>query len=326
MSEPPPEQRRLGRVGAWVCRAAAAALLLAASAWLAGARWWAADLLAAFAAQWALLSIAAAVFFAGWRRWDAAIICLAACAVALAPLRIGRTALAAGEPDVRLLIMNAFVDSSRPDGALERILESDADIVCVLEPPDSLLDAMRASSALHDRYPTLDIPERAGAGWRVVMSRWPMSRIRPSQDAPARSHGRSWRIDTPSGPLVASVIHPESPRSPARWRDGNADVRAAIGWVRTRLSEERAPIVLFGDLNSTPSGWRSRALFREAGLRRAKPLLRAVGTWPSAWSWPASLAIDDALVSERLEVVSWLTRRIPGSDHRAVEVGLRFVR
>lgn len=324
MSEPAPEVR-IGKphgVGAWVSRAVSAVVLAMAAAWLAGDRLWLADLAANFAAQWCVLGLVLAVWFAGWRRWGCVAACLLAAGLAFAPLRVGRIAPTGGTPDVRLLVVNTFVDSGRPDAAMELVLGSDADVLCVLEPSGALLDAMRASAELHERYPTLEIPDRAGAGWRVVMSRWPMTRLRQSRDDSITAHGKAWRIETPAGALVASVIHPESPRSAERWREGNGDVRTAIGWVNGRLAQENAPIVLFGDLNATPSGWRSRALFHEAGLRRAKPQWRARGTWPAAWSWPCAVAIDDALVSEGIGVTSWRAVRVGGSDHRAVEIGL----
>ena len=133
------------------------------------------------------------------------------------------------------------------------------------------------------------------------------------------------------------ALHPRSPRNVARWREGNATIEALAALSR-KLQSEHLPVVVLADRNSTPTGWRSREACSEGILRRAKPLLAFEGTYPDVVPldirtgrstglpgiWPASIAIDDALLSPGVDVLGWETRPRLQSEHRPVIIDLRI--
>jgi endonuclease/exonuclease/phosphatase family metal-dependent hydrolase len=147
-------------------------------------------------------------------------------------------------------------------------------------------------------------------------------------------------VERPSGRFGLIAVHPRSPRWQERWEEGNGVTEALIA-VALKLEGDGLPVVVLTDLNASPSGWRSRHVCSEAGLSRAKPLLVCDGTYPDVvpWDlrsrqktgiaarWPLSIAIDDALITEGIEVVGW---RVGSggeglhSEHRPVTVELRI--
>jgi len=303
------------------------ALLAPAGAWIIGDRAWALDIVANFALQIALAALMFGLWRLARRRWGQAAVALAAAALAFTPHPQGRADRAApGEgPEIELLVWNSHVDNVRAADAFRLILDSGADVVVLYESSDELLDLMRNSDALRTRYPESRIPTRAGAGFRVLLSAWPSRRVpRPREEAESGdpSHGRTWRIEHPEGAeFLVSMIHPASPRNPARWREGNDDVRRLIDAATGRLDLD-LPTIYAGDLNTTPTGARSRRMTRDAGLRRAMPWTTPAGTWPTRSFWPAQVAIDDAMLTPDVRVVRWEALAAHGSDHHPVRMTL----
>ncbi|MBL0921388.1 MAG: endonuclease/exonuclease/phosphatase family protein [Phycisphaerales bacterium] len=331
--------RRIAWGASW---AAALAALALCAAWLFSGSRWEVDLVANLTAQSALGAFGLAIWWLIRRRWARMGVALAALAlastgVAWAP-RAERGAIPSDPARlVRVLTMNAYAWSRNPAGLMSLLEATDADVVTILEPPLELVKGMRASPTLQAKFPHRHLPEHAEAGSRIMLSRWPAERLRrrslpPGTPEPAgdwRYHGRSWRIDAPS-PFVLSMIHPESPRTRVRWEQGNQDIDMLEHAMTHMIAPLGLPVVLAGDFNSTPTGWRSRELSRRTGLRRAKPWWAPVGTWP-AWSvWPARIAIDDVMVSPGVGVIAWELHTPPpegrkgvrSSDHVPVKVRL----
>ncbi|MBY0262192.1 MAG: hypothetical protein K2Q20_07590, partial [Phycisphaerales bacterium] len=165
----------------------------------------------------------------------------------------------------------------------------------------------------------------------VIASRWPVRAV----DLAAEPMGEfllAGVVERPGGPFAVIAAHPRSPRTEARWIEGNAVVtaiaRAANGFRRQGL-----PVVVLADLNATPTGSRSRQLYIQAGLRRCKPVLNFDGTHPHQVTrtlsvtdnrvlfdarWPARIAIDDAITSPGIEVRGWSVWPALGSEHSPI--------
>lgn len=325
--------RRAARALLTAVYASVAALLLAAALapFLAWAEW-RIDLAAQFAAHAAAVTAVAAAWWAISRRPVFAGVALVALTLHAATLLPGRARWAdpgdahLGSP-VRVLQFNALATNRDADAVIELFLTSDADIVSLLEPSYQVLDAGFRRAYLKGAYPYFDQHQRgAHLGWQYLLSKWPIREFVSPQstvdpEGPASGSVIAVVVERPGGAFGAVLIHPQSPRNPGRWRNGNELVeRAAV--IVQQMRAAGLPVVLLADLNSTPSGYRSRLLARSAGLRRCKPLLLAEGTFPARWPWPRRIAIDDAWVSDEIRVTSWQTAGPAGSDHAAVIVDL----
>lgn len=294
---------------------------------------WAIDTTANLAAQGlALASAAAAVAVLG-RRWACALASLSATLVLAVTIlgveRLPRTARTTG-PRVTVLLLNTLSRSAQGEAQLRLILDSGTDLVMVNELSGDLLEVIRADDRLRLAYPHYILPDRAGPGYRVLLSRHPaLTRDdgfgyiwHDAQDLLGPHGFRIARIETPQGPFIFAGVQMRSPRSPARWAAGNRQTADTAEGLALLSEATRLPILLGGDFNASPTGWRSRELARRVGLARAKPAFMPAGTFPSSLPWPAQAAIDGLLASHGTEVIAWRTLPVPGSDHNAVLVEL----
>lgn len=305
-----------------MCVAAAGwvwALTVPVSGWA-----WVADLAANVAVWSVVLGLVAACWASGRVRCVLGVLAVLQALLIAVWVVPGRAARLHGHgPGLRVVQFNAHTERDRPELVLEYLRGSGADVVAMTEAPRELLEFVRTDPGLMAAFPYRDVPPWDLSNTRLLLSRWPIEVL---LDRPSLARGdphrglRLVRVHHEDGPFVALTLHPRSPRTPARWREGNVLLGSAIGLVGERAPGE--PLVVLADLNSTPTGGRSRRLCAELGLRRCMPLMSGAGTYPSGWPWPFSLAIDDAWVSAGWGVASWRTVSGLGSDHRAVEVEL----
>ena len=322
------ERSRVVGVLAW---GAALACLLPAGAALSPGVSWHVSLLADLAAQGVIgVALVVVVAIALRRRGPAALAGAAAIVLvgSLVASRPGAGPAPAESVSVRLLQFNVLSSNDRPGDVIDLVESSGADVVSLIEPSNGVIRLLRDERALMDSHPYRWIPGRAGAGWSVVLSRWPQlapPALTPSPSRTVRGRSRAMVIGRPEAPFALLQIMPHSPRSPSRWAEGNESLDRAIRVGLDELLPLDLPLVVVGDLNGTPTGPRSRRLRAALGVRHTKPLLAPAGTWPSSLPWPLSLVIDDALVSPGVRVASWRALGdAVGSDHRAVLVELEI--
>jgi endonuclease/exonuclease/phosphatase (EEP) superfamily protein YafD len=241
----------------------------------------------------------------------------AACVVSvgLAPRAPHRSGLAPPAQRVRIGVYNAHPAYTDPAGAIAAVAALDADVVLFTEAPTRLARQITAG-ALEPRFgwSLVRRPQRGERPWQAAVSRWPLVLL----ESPPETDALSFRVERPGSPFVVVGLHPPSPRSARDWADGNAVVGAAARFARGLLDSGQT-VVIAADLNGAPTGYRSRLLASE-GFRRAKPGAAPAGTYPAAWPWPASVAIDDVFVPRGAAVLSWATSDGAGSDHRIVVV------
>ena len=277
---------------------------------------WGADLIANFGALAAMGTVAGLLTGMALRRWRLVgvlgVVLLVHGAYALRP----RAASSDGPVAVRLLIHNIRSLNTDVGAVVANIRSSGADVVVLVDMSPEYVRAMRDEADLADLYPFMlrrgPVPDLTG--WRVVLSRWPLEDHRTPTELRCV-------VQKPGGAFALLVLHPASPRDGGRWRRGNGLVEQAAAAARG-FAVEGLPVIVAGDLNSTPTGWRDRQLCRRGGLRRCKPWLGSVGTFPAWVPGMFRLALDDAWVSAEWRVGSWRVGDRAGSDHVSVFVEL----
>lgn len=305
-------------------------MVLASGAWLVAGLGWRVDLLANLTAQIGIAALLLMLYWALRRKWRL-LVCVAPSApllvMALAPGRAER-ATARDSTVVRALTFNTYNQAHTADRAAMTLDESDADVFTIIEPNAAVVRLLRESGSFRERYP-YTWPDRPYAARQTIVSRWPIEGLRlrftPAEEGRPNpgSPPTGAIIHRPGGSFVLIAAHPPSPRTPESWESGNESIRRLSGIVLDLAQSRGLPIVVGGDFNSTPTGWRSRHFRRQTGLRRGKPWLAPVGSWPNGMVWPARLAIDDVFVSESVRVRSWETLpAAEGGDHSPVLVEL----
>lgn len=324
-------RRKRSRVVGCVCWAAVLMVGVWTTSWVWG--WtYIPDLLANLIAQALLLGLCVLVVCALLRRRRACLVLAVVLATGLVPIFHARARLFPGEREPaehadRYSFLHINVSSHRTaDSVRETLIRMDADIVSLTElPMDSQRRFLRGDE-LSNLYPyklerhwTRERLATAG----VVLSRWPMQQLDLSSYGGTGKDIMAGVVQLDNAPLAVVAIHPRSPRRPVHWTWGNQTTQTAADVINDLL-DDGYPVVLLADLNATPSGWRSRHIVSQTGLRRAKPIFLPAGTYPAELPWPMSVAIDDAWVSDGLEVLSWDRPQPEGSDHYPVLLEIGF--
>ncbi|MEM7622384.1 MAG: endonuclease/exonuclease/phosphatase family protein [Planctomycetota bacterium] len=296
---------------------------------------WLADLAATLAAQAAVCGVVCMLLAIAARRLIAGLVAIASVLVLTVTVLGVERAPGVSDPEgpvVRVLAMNAWAGNQRGTEQLEIMLASGADLIMLNEVSGSLIRAIRSDPRVREVYPHFRLPDRAGPGFRFVLSKHPLQRrgdafgfVWPEIQEAMGYHGqRVLRVELPQGPMVFAGVQFRSPRSPARWAAGNAQAADTARGLALVAQTTRLPIVVAGDLNATPVSTRMRRFSAETGLMPIKPALRTGGTYPASLPALGRVPIDGGLVSPGVRVVSYQTIAMPGSDHRAALMTLEL--
>jgi len=311
-----------GAAGIWTALSIVAAVSLLPS-WLglAGSWHWRLDLFAHF--RWQYLFLGAFIIpWALWRR-HRALLAFAVLTTLLNGALIAqlawqpalRAATPADDFALRLLSLNVLTSNPHKQRVIDLVTESGADVVVLTEVD---VDWATALEALAAQYPYRIVHPRPDNFGVALLSRMPLEeptlmRIgdtpMPSVMARVRHQGRS---------LLVVGTHPPPPLSArhAVVRDRQLN---ALGELVVQRGE---PVVVLGDFNATPWSAPMRAL--TAGRLGFRSL---DAPWTPTWMvrTPFAIPIDHVLCTAPLVIVSRNVGPDVGSDHRPVQVELRWL-
>jgi endonuclease/exonuclease/phosphatase (EEP) superfamily protein YafD len=220
----------------------------------------------------------------------------------------------AAGPSFVLLNINVEARNPEHDRVLERIRESGADAVAIIE----LSPALDAKlGALADLYPHRVTRPGAGNFGIAVLSRHPLRDIVDFDLGP--SPAIEAVIDTPGGPITLVAIHTKPPvgAALAATRNSQLDLLAA------RIRTTGGPLAVCGDFNLSPySPWFDR--FEQAsGTRSARRGLGLGISWPTRMPLLGT-PIDHCFLRGPLVAAKVERMAETGSDHYPVRVTLRW--
>jgi endonuclease/exonuclease/phosphatase (EEP) superfamily protein YafD len=143
-----------------------------------------------------------------------------------------------------------------------------------------------------------------------LYSRYPLELVhrRSEADSPEAWPALIVRVQAPRGPLTLALMHPAPPL-----RDLAVEHAAQLADFGRRLAATPGPVVVIGDLNSTPWSASYRRFRREAELEAAYPTALGPASWPSAS--PVALLPIDHVLARGFDVVSGARGPDLGSDH-----------
>ena len=261
------------------------------------------------------------------QQWIAAAGLFITAIVSFGPLLFGRTAALSTQnsgPTASVLHCNIRGSVAAWESLRIEIENRKPDIITLVEASDALVAHILADVAIQRAYPSRVVPQ-PGLEWpQVVMSRHPIRFLpKPQQPLGTRlqslfSTHRSIIVSLPIGDLIFSTEHVPSPRSSASWELGNAQIKALGDLVQNHYRDVQFPILITGDFNSTPSGYRDRLMRSQTRLLPDPVSLPPLGTWPSYLPTFLQLPLDRVWVSEEIEFVAREVLRDVGSDHRPV--------
>lgn len=269
-----------------------------------------------FMRQWAMFVLVLAVFFAWRRQWcEVATAMGGALVIALQlPWLPTQVELLGSEPVAfRVAQFNVLQPNKSNAGVLKAVLAADADILSFQEVDPAWAAFLRR--ALVDTYPYHHVVPRTDRYGIAVFSRFPVSRFEELDlfGAPAiEAH-----VETALGDVTVTSVHARSPLPHAAFLKRNAQLNRPA----SRILGAHGPQVVVGDLNAVD--W-DHALVRfrqRAGLAGAPAYEPA--TFPSVFGL-ALIPIDHIYSTKQLCVGATTTKRLPGSDHKALIADLHW--
>lgn len=268
-----------------------------------------------------------------WRRSSLALVILL---IGLWPIRwtLLSPSPVAADPaanDIRILVANIYGQSAAIDAIAQTIAKHQPDAAIIIEVGPGLERMLVDHRAIADAYPFALTPAPQLAWRTILLSRHPMHTLKFSNDREEHERfkfvfafRRSVFVDSPAGRFLLSAEHCPSPRTAQTWARGNSMIDNLIEVSQRHLLKAGVPVVLGGDFNTTPSGWRFRAMADRSGLRPSDELGGIDGTWPSDLPGWMRLTIDRVWVSPEVQFISREVLEDVHSDHRPILVTLRL--
>lgn len=216
-----------------------------------------------------------------------------------------------GEP-LRVISLNVLINNPEKKKVLDYLLSCDADMIYLAEVGPEWAVALEPLKSVYPHH-WLE-PERAAFG-AAFFSRVPVRSMQARffgtpysmcVEVVAEHEGREFHLigTHPPPPMGAGVAQVQ---------------RAEFEGISRHVEKLGLPVLLVGDFNATP--WcHAFRLLEKGGLRAAGP------AWPPTWSTRAifALPIDHAMTTARLRITERRLGPDVGSDHRPVELTLRW--
>ena len=127
----------------------------------------------------------------------------------------------------------------------------------------------------------------------------------------------SYQIDNKRINVLAT--HPVPPATEEMFNDRNKQL-AKIGELKPKLGDY---YIVAGDLNVTPFSYYFKKMKSQLDLEEARENRGINATWPTL-PWPISIPIDHILVAPSMEVTSFSSGELIGSDHHPVTACISF--
>lgn len=240
------------------------------------------------------------------------------------PLSLHRNQRIVGR--LRLMHMNVLRLNHNVDAVMDAVADKEPDVATFQEVDEQFWYSQLREAGLFKEYPYSVFDP---ASENMIISRWPLDGVRvipvPEGDI-SRIVGRAQgaiftaRLQVQQGPgatVHLITTHPPVPLSP--------HFAASYEIYIQKLAELRhmmtGPVVLVGDLNTTPWSAFWRRLLAATGLRDARMGYGIRPTWPAYFPL-LFIPIDHVLVSEDFIVLDQSTGPYIGSDHLPLTIEL----
>ncbi len=276
-----------------------------------GLHGWMTELTSHFRLQYAGSLALAAIAVGFFRKFRAAALFAAFSVLNLAviaPLYFGGPASArADAPRLKILQMNVRTENEDYTAVRNLVLVENPDVLALDEVDDKWLAELASVTKL---YPfQLTHPRNDNFGI-ALFSRVPWTEPQVLNLGHAIVESLSVKLSLEGRVVTVLCTHPLPPGSPATAQMRNDQLAGIAQWVRA----QRTPVMVIGDLNTTPWSPYFQKLLTDSGLQNSAQGYGLQTSWPANYPLLA-IPIDHCLLSPDLVAVA---RRIGpdlGSDH-----------
>ncbi len=279
-----------------------------------GRFWWFFDLFSHFHVQYMQLCLVP-FFIALWKRrnkWAATLVALVCLNYTFVlPLYIGKHPPATEKP-VRAMLMNINAGNGNTEEVLDSIHRFSPDILLLEEVTPKWA---RELEVLNKDYPYRIAEPEVGCFGMMLLSKYPLEHGKVVQIGSAGVPSIIAEAYLPEGVVSIIGTHPVPPMGSQGTMLRNEQL-AALPLV---VSEQKYPVLLVGDLNTTPWSSYFTKLVRKSGLKNSMKGFGHQPSWPENM-WFMRIPLDHMLYSDGIKIHNRMIGRDVGSDHLPVIV------
>lgn len=279
-----------------------------------GSYWWAFDVLANLRFQYAAVLLGSGIIYGLiFGRATALLFMVMAIVniVLVLPLYVSDQPEAASADDLTIVSFNVESTIRSQEAILAWLDESDADLVFLLDSTEEWVAPVDTESTYRVQN-SLPIDRRFGI---TLLARTDadveLLRLGDRRDPVLR-------VETAIGeePVVVYAVHPEAPTS-----EGDAALgEEVLDEVAALAAAETTPVVIVGDLSTTPWTATFKQLINDVGLLNSQDGYGLQPTWPGGNWFALAIPLDHALHSPEITTLSRSVGPHFGSDHRPLRV------
>jgi len=252
-----------------------------------------------------------------WRFLPVGLLLLSVCGFHVLPWHFGRAeASTDAGPALRILLANVLTSNEDYTRIVRLVERERPDIVVAQETNDAWV---RALAVLRSDYPYVETRPREDNFGMALYSRVPFKDLRTvTLDRRFFVEALVATLSTEVGTVSFMSVHTLPPFRQDYAMCRNIELDAVRAWAVL----EDNPVIIAGDLNTTPWSPYYADLIDSTGLRNTRQGFGVLGTWPNVPGWLA-IPLDHILVSHDFKTIAF--RRGPdiGSDHRPIIADLQ---
>jgi len=276
-----------------------------------GSLHWTLDLLSHFRVQYLQLAllVAGACLWVRRNKCAVVLICLAAFNYAFVlPLYMGKpNTTGAQNPPVRAMLMNLNASNGNTEQVLKTIETADPDLIVLEEVTPSWAFEL---SQLSETYPHHIVEPREGCFGITLLSKLPVSQGKVVEIGSAGVPSILATVHLPQGDCSLIATHPVPPIGAEYARHRNNQLAELPELIR----EQKYPVLLIGDLNTSPWSPYFSKLLRNSGLKDSMKGFGFQPTWPSSNPF-IRIPIDHMLHAPKILIHNRMVGGDIGSDH-----------
>jgi endonuclease/exonuclease/phosphatase (EEP) superfamily protein YafD len=291
----------------------AAGLWLATLLGLLGRLFWFFDLFSHFRVQYMQMALVL-IGIALWQRLNkrAVVLIVLACLnyAFVLPLYFGKSAPPAAEKPIRVMLMNILARNGNTEQVLAAINQADPDLLLLEEVTPDWAHELKVLDA---DYPyRIDKPQ-VGCFGIMLLSKHPLERGQIIQIGEAGVPSIITEAHLPGGVISILGTHPLPPAGAEYSTQRNLQLME----LPTIVKGQKHPVLLIGDLNTSPFSYWFRRLVTEAGLKNSMKGFGYQPTWPSHIPF-LRIPLDHVLHSPDITIHNRMVGSNVGSDHLPV--------
>lgn len=318
----PPVTRKRGLTLPGLFDALTVLVIVASFLGLFAADLWVAELTTHFRIHYVALLLPSCFLALARRRWRLAFWCFVGLVLSTPCIPPGchrpQVPWDQGGQGLRVLSMNVLASNDDYERIRKAIEARNPDVLVVIELTP---EGARELESIHGDFPHRVLEPSPGNFGIGLFSRLPLVAREVIQLGPAELPSIEVRLEVGGRLVTLLATHPLPPTSAANARARNEQLEA----VGERCREMDTPVVLIGDLNTTP--WSPVfGRLKGEGFQALRDTLAARG-WQPTWPAPlrfAGIPIDHCLVSREWRVAERATGPAVGGDHLPLFVDLRL--